>query len=538
MSVAARAAGAGLRAAAVRARPRRPRRALAAALAGGGGDGTGGVAEVAAAAARAMRAADSRAADACADRAEALLGEALRYGASDGGAAAAPLLRVVLAMCRGSAPSLDDARRVSDRALSALLAAAEAGGWELSAEGERGDSDDNAPEALQDFDTIESIIAKMYAKKRARAQQQKHVHGRQGGQHGGARPSDAGDARVKGRAAHTELYRLLSVSPDATQQQIKSAYRSLAKQWHPDVNADPAASQIFSALADAYDVLSDAGSRALYDAHGREGMKAHDGAGAGADAGRGNAAAVWAEMGWREFDFTKKPRKVGRREAARIRAAAAAQAQGESGAFETVTDAKGLSVGTVVEYPLRENDIVAGVRSRGVGLLVARNADRGDARTLSEELTGMCELEPLTTVALAGDGCEVDAAKVPHDAWVKDPMEVSAYAHMRSLTAIESSFTPAAGLVCDYWVLRSELSEECGPADAGTEEQYVGLADINSDEAPRSMFMAMAREGEDVALRTDDRLRRHTAGPPRTAAAGPVSEGATSAESDGGMTFI
>lgn len=57
-----------------------------------------------------------------------------------------------------------------------------------------------------------------------------------------------------------------------------------------------------------------------------------------------------------------------------------------------------LSVtGDVVEYPL--SDVVRQQlqdgRSHGVGLLVGRNKDRGDAKTLPEEALGLCEVEPL-----------------------------------------------------------------------------------------------------------------------------------------------
>lgn len=54
-------------------------------------------------------------------------------------------------------------------------------------------------------------------------------------------------------------------------------------------------------------------------------------------------------------------------------------------------------VGDVVEYPL--SDVVRQQlqdgRSHGVGLLVGRNKDRGDAKTLPEEALGLCEIEPL-----------------------------------------------------------------------------------------------------------------------------------------------
>ena len=51
-------------------------------------------------------------------------------------------------------------------------------------------------------------------------------------------------------------------------------------------------------------------------------------------------------------------------------------------------------MGDVVEYPLREQEQEAG-REKGVGLLVGRNLDRGDAAALPPETLDLCEIEPL-----------------------------------------------------------------------------------------------------------------------------------------------
>ncbi|RHZ27701.1 hypothetical protein DYB26_000041 [Aphanomyces astaci] len=70
----------------------------------------------------------------------------------------------------------------------------------------------------------------------------------------------------------TKLYDLLGVRFNATDAEIKKAYRRLAIQWHPDKNlADPAkASQQFQELSSAYQVLSDRRNRAAYDARGHD----------------------------------------------------------------------------------------------------------------------------------------------------------------------------------------------------------------------------------------------------------------------------
>lgn len=61
------------------------------------------------------------------------------------------------------------------------------------------------------------------------------------------------------------LYSVLGVLPSADQDAIKSAYRSLAKRHHPDVNTDASAAKRFAAIAEAYEVLSDPERRREYD---------------------------------------------------------------------------------------------------------------------------------------------------------------------------------------------------------------------------------------------------------------------------------
>ncbi len=77
-----------------------------------------------------------------------------------------------------------------------------------------------------------------------------------------------------------DYYEVLSVERDATEQQIKSAYRKLALKYHPDRNpGDHQAEERFKEAAEAYAVLADSEKRALYDRFGHAGVGAAAGAG-------------------------------------------------------------------------------------------------------------------------------------------------------------------------------------------------------------------------------------------------------------------
>jgi molecular chaperone DnaJ len=82
-------------------------------------------------------------------------------------------------------------------------------------------------------------------------------------------------------------YEVLGVPHDADAETIKSAFRQLARRYHPDISTEPDAEQRFKEIAEAYGVLSDPAKRASYDAQGSAGL-----------------AGATAEDLWGGIDFT------------------------------------------------------------------------------------------------------------------------------------------------------------------------------------------------------------------------------------------
>ncbi|KAK9287529.1 hypothetical protein L1049_015950 [Liquidambar formosana] len=73
--------------------------------------------------------------------------------------------------------------------------------------------------------------------------------------------------------AASDYYSVLGVSKNASKSEIKSAYRKLARSYHPDVNKEPGAEQKFKEISNAYEVLSDDEKRSIYDKYGEDGLK-------------------------------------------------------------------------------------------------------------------------------------------------------------------------------------------------------------------------------------------------------------------------
>ncbi|XP_060584004.1 dnaJ homolog subfamily C member 16-like [Ruditapes philippinarum] len=76
-------------------------------------------------------------------------------------------------------------------------------------------------------------------------------------------------------AAEENLYDVLGVRKTATQADIKRAYKKLAREWHPDKNDDPEATDKFTKIAEAYETLGDSEKRSEYDNFGYTSSNAH-----------------------------------------------------------------------------------------------------------------------------------------------------------------------------------------------------------------------------------------------------------------------
>jgi DnaJ-class molecular chaperone len=97
-----------------------------------------------------------------------------------------------------------------------------------------------------------------------------------------------------------DYYEILGVQRDANKAEVKTAFRRLARELHPDVNNhDPEAEEKFKAAAEAYEVLSDPERRNAYDAYGHDGLR---GAGA-APGGFGSVEDIFQAFFGGNFGF-------------------------------------------------------------------------------------------------------------------------------------------------------------------------------------------------------------------------------------------
>jgi len=293
----------------------------------------------------------------------------------------------------------------------------------------------------------------------------------------GAAGSGAGGAQPSSRAGSGQdnsFYKLLGVARTAAASDIKSAFRKLALQLHPDVNSAPDASERFQEISGAYDVLSDPEARSLFDRYGAQGMSSHG----RTSGGWGNSRAAWDEF----KPFKRENKRTRARASAHAASTAAAGAprldssagpangsdgDGDSGSGADPFDggfrvgaggARGAEAqsGNVVEYPLSQvvRDDMQDGRSHGLALLVGRNMDRGDAKTLPLDTLDLCEVEPMRQQE---SGSNI---------WIPDELSPSAYCRLGELKVVPVTSYDRR---FDEWIIDVPLSEGCGSPELGEE---------------------------------------------------------------------
>src|SRR2546421_10469145 len=103
--------------------------------------------------------------------------------------------------------------------------------------------------------------------------------------------------------AKQDYYELLGLPRKASAKDIRSAFRKLARKYHPDLNpGDKSAEEKFKQLQEAYDILSDSKKRQMYDQYGFYSPNGYPGAGPGPGAGGGRGQ---PNMDFGGFDFSE-----------------------------------------------------------------------------------------------------------------------------------------------------------------------------------------------------------------------------------------
>ncbi|MGA3333870.1 MAG: molecular chaperone DnaJ [Terracidiphilus sp.] len=153
-----------------------------------------------------------------------------------------------------------------------------------------------------------------------------------------------------------DYYEVLGVSRDASDQELKSAYRKQALRYHPDRNpGDRVAEEKFKVASEAYQVLSDADKRAAYDRYGHAGLGAQ-GFGAGPFAGGVDIGDIFGDLFGEMFSMGGMPRGASR---------ASRQQRGDDLRFDLTIDFEDAVFGTEKEVKIRRLETCSVCSGRG-----------------------------------------------------------------------------------------------------------------------------------------------------------------------------
>ncbi|CAM9186077.1 unnamed protein product [Phaeothamnion confervicola] len=369
------------------------------------------------------------------------LGHTAVYLVGEGEADAAAFMRQAVRILRHELPAADALSPTFRRALDRLLSTIVGAVWRLGAD-DMSDADGQRYE-----------------------EEQANRRGDGGGASGGAGGSTAsggGGGGVVGAKRGPSFYEILGVPMTADQTAVRRAFRTRALETHPDVSDAPDAAERFMRLSRAYEILHEPSQRALYDRYGEAAFEPGSAAAAAAAAaaGGGDGRYTAADDEWSHLQkqaAKARDRKKGKRERARDATATGAANrerdadpeawQGVGGTAVDFLDLlwccwSGVPVawrtgvpvfGDVVTYPLPAADRAPDDdRERGIGLVVGRNIDRGDARLIPDDMLGLCEVTPLELR---------DCGR-----WCEDEIAPSAYPHLAHLRVVPVARFDKAGV--------------------------------------------------------------------------------------------
>ena len=157
------------------------------------------------------------------------------------------------------------------------------------------------------------------------------------------------------RVSKADYYEVLGVSREASDQELKSAYRKQALKYHPDRNpGDHAAEEKFKQASEAYQVLSDADKRAAYDRYGHAGLGGQGGFGGGSPfAGGVDIGDIFGDLFGEMFTMGGSGQRASR------------QQRGDDLRFDLTIDFEDAIFGTETEVKIRRLETCAACNGRG-----------------------------------------------------------------------------------------------------------------------------------------------------------------------------